>query len=52
MVKKMLSFDNYKHCLFSSTENAYRKQLMFQNRLHEVHTVKVNKVALSRDDDK
>ena len=52
VVKKTLSFDDYEHCLFSSTKNAYRKQLMFQNRLHEVHTVEVNKVALSRDDDK
>ena len=25
---------------------------MFQNKLHNVHTVEMNKVALSRDDDK
>ena len=52
VMKKTLSFDDYKQCLFSSTKNAYRKQLMLQNRLHKVHTVKVNKVALSRDDNK
>ena len=52
VVKKTLSFEDYKNCLFSSSENTYRKQLMFQNRLHEVHTVEVNKIALSRDDDK
>ena len=25
---------------------------MFRNEKHEIHTVKVNKVALNRDDDK
>ena len=47
-----LNFSDYKHCLLSSTENAYRKQLMFQNKLHEVRTVEVDKVAMSRDDNK
>ena len=50
LVKKNLSFEDYKHCLFYSS-TTYRRQLMFQNRLHEVHTVEVNKVALSSDDD-
>ena len=27
-------------------------QLMFRNNKHEIHTVEVNKVALSKDDDK
>ena len=49
----MLDFDDNKHCLFSGTgENVYKKQLMFQNRLHEVHTVEVNKVALNRGSQK
>ena len=52
VLKETLSFNNYKHWLSSTTENAYNKQLMFWNKLHEVHTVEVNKVALSRDDDK
>ena len=52
ILKRTLSFIYYKHCLFSSSENAYRKQLMFRNRLHEVHNVEVNKVALIRDDNK
>ena len=55
MVRKILDFDDYKHCLFtnmSQSENMYWKQLMFQNKLHEVHMVKVNKVALNRDDNK
>ena len=51
MVKKMLDVDDYKKCLFSPT-NVYKSQLMFRNVKHEVHTVEVNKVAFSRDDDK
>ena len=49
--KKTLTFEDYKTCLFNdSTE--YRSQLMFRSSKHEVHTIKVNKVALNRDDDK
>ena len=53
MVKKTLTFDDYKNCPFSSTNRStFRWQLMFRNRKHEVHTVEVNKVALNRNDDK
>ena len=49
-VKKTLTFEDYKTCLFSdSTE--YKSQLMFRSAKHEVHTIEVNKVALNRDDD-
>ena len=51
VVKKTLTFEDYRTCLFSdSTE--YRFQLMFRSTKHEVHTIEVNKVALKRDDDK
>ena len=51
VVKKTLTFEDYKTCLFSdSTE--YRSQLMFRSSRHEVHTIEVNKVTLNRDDDK
>ena len=51
VVKKPLTFEDYKTCLFSdSTE--YRSQLMFRSAKHEVHTIEVNKVTLNRDDDK
>ena len=51
VVKKTLTFEDYKTCLFSdSTE--YRSQLMFRSAKHEVHTIEVNKVAVNRDDDK
>ena len=50
VVKKTLTFEDYKTCLFSdSTE--YRSQLMFRSAKHEVHTIEVNKVTLNRDDD-
>ena len=46
VVKKTLTFEDYKTCLFSdSTE--YRSQLMFRSSKHEVHTIEVNKVALN-----
>ena len=51
VVKKTLTFDNYKTCLFDDTTE-YRSQLMFRSTNHEVHTIDVNKVALNRDDDK
>ena len=51
IVKKTLTFEDYKACLFNdSTE--YRSQLMFRSAKHEVHTIEVNKVALNRNDDK
>ena len=52
--EKTLDFDDYKKCLFNPVDgkSIYRRQLMFRNRKHEVHTVEVNKVALNRDDDK
>ena len=51
VVKKTLTFEDYKTCLFNdSTE--YRSQLMFRLAKHEVHTIEVNKVTLNRDDDK
>ena len=51
VVKKTLNSDGYKQCLFVG-ENAFRKQLLCHNKLHEVHTIEVNKLALSRNDDK
>ena len=51
IVKKTLTFDDYKDCLFDdSTE--YRSQLMFRSMKHDIFTLKVNIVALNRDDDK
>ena len=49
VVKK--TFEDYNTCLFNDSTK-YRSQLMFRSSKHEVHTIKVNKVALNRDDDK
>ena len=50
-VKKTPDFEDYKQCLLAG-QNMFRKQLLFQNKLHEIHTIEVNKLALSRDNDK
>ena len=51
VVKKTISFEDYKACLFSG-EASYRSQLMLRSLKHEVRTLEVNKLALSRDDHK
>ena len=51
IVKKTLTFEDYKTCLFNDSME-YTSQLMFRSAKHEVHTIEVNKVALNRDDDK
>ena len=51
LVKKTISFDDYKRCLFSG-EGSHRSQLLFRSRKHEVKTLEVNKLALSKEDDK
>ena len=52
VVKKTLSFEDYKNCLLANSEDVYRSQLMFRSTIHEVHTIEVNKIALNRDEDK
>ena len=51
VVKKTISFEDYKNYLFGG-EASYRSQLMFRSSAHEVRTLEVNNLALSRDDDK
>ena len=51
VVKKTLTFEDYKTCLFSNSTE-YRSQLMFRLSKPEVHTIEVNKVTFNRDDDK
>ena len=51
LVKKTISFEDYKSCLLDG-EESYRSQLLFKSSKHEVRTLEVNKLALSRDDDK
>ena len=51
VVRKTISFEDYKACLFGRG-SSYRSQLLFRSLRHEVKTLEVNKLALSRDDDK
>ena len=51
IVRKTISFEDYKACLFGGGP-FYRSQLMFRYSKHEVRMLEVNKVALSRDNDK
>ena len=45
VVKKTISFEDYKNCLFTR-EVSFRSQLMFRSLKHEVKTLEVNKLAL------
>ena len=51
VAKNMISFDDYKKCLFSRGQT-HRSQLLFRSCKHEFKTLEVNKLALSREDDK
>ena len=51
VVKKTISFEDYKRCLLEGTM-IHRFQLMFRSKKHNVRTLEVNKLALSREDDK
>ena len=44
VVKKTITFEDYKECLFNG-ENVHRSQLLFRSNKHEVKTLKVNKLA-------
>ena len=50
VVHATISFEDYKNCLLGG-ETSYGSQLMFRSSKHEVRTLEVNKLALSRDDD-
>ena len=51
VVRTTISFEDYKNHLLSG-ETSYRSQLMFRFSKIEVGTLEVNKLVLSRDDDK
>ena len=51
VVNKMLRFDDYKKCLFDNGK-VLKSQQRFKSENHEVYTEKINKIALSCDDDK
>ena len=51
VIKKSLSFEDYKKCLFSE-EKLMREMNMFRSQNHDIYSMTVNKVALSANDDK
>ena len=51
MIKKSVTFDDYKKCLF--TEDELMKEMnIIRSQNHEIFSMTVNKVALSANDDK
>ena len=51
VVKKTITFEDYKKCLFEG-RNVQRSQLLFRSNKHEVKILEVNKLALNSQDDK
>ena len=51
VVKKTKTFEDYKRCLFEGI-NIHGSQMMFRSKKHKIKTLEVNKLALSREDDK
>ena len=51
VIKKSITHDNYKHCLFTGKEQL-RTMNVIRSHKHEVYTKEVNKIALNSDDDK
>ena len=51
VINKMLSFSDYKNCLFDN-EKVLRSQQRFKSENHTMYTENINKIPLSRDDDK
>ena len=51
VIKKKIKFDDYRACLFNNN-SVLRSQEVFKSELHDVYTLKLNKIALSSNDDK
>ena len=51
VIKKSLSLEDYKKCLFSE-EKQMREMNIFRTKNHDVYSTTINKVALSPNDDK
>ena len=51
VVKQTISFEDYKRCLFDG-DRIHRSQLLFRSSKHRIRTLELNKLALSREDDK
>ena len=51
VIKKTISFEDYKRCLFSEKQEL-RDKNMIRSNCHDIYSMTVNKVALSSNDDK
>ena len=51
VIKKSLTFEDYKKCLFSE-EKVMKVMNIIRSENHDIHSMNVNKVALSANDDK
>ena len=51
VIKKNISYENYKECLFSEKPQM-RKMNVIRSYNHEIFSETVNKIALSGNDDK
>ena len=51
VIKKGLKLNDYKNCLLSN-KIVLKSQQRFKSERHDVYTEEVNKIALSRNDDK
>ena len=51
VIKKSLTFEDYKKCLFNEDE-LMKKMNIIRSQNHEIFSITVNKVALSANDDK
>ena len=51
VIKRIYQFNDYKDCLFKN-EIILKQQQIFKNEAHNVYTEKINKIAISSNDDK
>ena len=51
VIKRKIKFTDYKNCL-QNDNIILRPQQRFESELHNVYTEKINKIALSSNDDK
>ena len=51
VIKKSLSFQDYKNCLFSE-KKVMKEMNIIRSQNHDIYSITVNKFALSANDDK
>ena len=51
VIKRMITFDDYKNCLLNG-DVVLKSQQRFKSKRHDVYTENINKIALSSNDDK